>query len=168
MISVVEVEGAVERGLTRSSEAAIGGRTLPPSGWAMFSPGDCFMVWAVRQWFRSLDQNATNRLEIYDGFEFHGLIDALRPMGRFMAAILVGRYRDLEINDPSDGDVSQDEMAILRALALAQAGHADLCETRLMTWLPRAAARVAMPHARRLARVLTDQGMRLTLDGAAE
>lgn len=160
MVSVV--------GSDRSVGGANEGTVHPSAGWAVFAAGDCFVVWAVRQWVRSLDRNATNRLEIYDGFEFHGLIDALRPMGRFMAAILVGRYRDLEINDPSDGELSRDELAILRALALAQAGHADLCETRLMTWLPRAAARVAMPHARRLARVLADNGMRLTLDAPAE
>ena len=131
--------------------------------WAVLSDGEALVLWAVRHWHLCMADGANPTPLLYDGFEFSGALPALRPLARFMSAVQVGRRRDLEIEAPATAMVTDDERVLLRVLAFAQHGLAELCETRLMSWLPRAAARAAMPHARRLAWTLGVAGLALPI-----
>jgi len=93
--------------------------------------------------------------------------EAMAALADFMTLVVLGRQRALDVRCIHCPKLSPDEEAMLAALAAAQAGRSDLAFFALRACLVPAAARLAVPHADRLAAALGDAGLALPSDGAA-
>jgi hypothetical protein len=128
-----------------------------------------FAVWTVRVWAAGHRGSEEAWGLLRDGFakaEAAGS-DAMAALADFMTLVVLGRQRALDVRCIHCPNVSPDEEAMLAALASAQAGRPDLTFFALRGCLVPAAARLAVPHAERLAGALGGAGLALPSDSAS-
>jgi hypothetical protein len=126
-----------------------------------------FAVWTVRVWAQG-HRGAEDAWDLLrEGMaKAEAGPDAMAALADFMTLVVLGRQRALDVRCIHCPNLSPDEEAMLAALAAAQAGRSDLAFFALRGCLVPAAARLAVPHAERLATALGDAGLALPAEGA--
>lgn len=127
-----------------------------------------FAVWTVRVWAKGHQGSDEAWDLLREGMaKAEAGPDAIAALADFMTLVVLGRQHALDVRCIHCPNLSPDEEAMLAALASAQAGRSDLAFFALRGCLVPAAARLAVPHAERLATALGDAGLALPAEGAA-
>jgi hypothetical protein len=118
-----------------------------------------FAVWTMRVWAAGHRGAEEAWSLLRDGFaKAEAGADAMASLADFMTLVVLGRQRPLDVRCIHCPRVSPDEEALLGALASAQARRPDLAFFALRRCLLPGAARLAVPHAERLAEALAGAG----------
>ena len=127
-----------------------------------------FAVWTVRVWAAGHQGSEEAWGLLRDGFaKAEAGPEAMAALADFMTLVVLGRQRSLDVRCIHCPRVSPDEEAMLATLAAAQSQRPDLAFFALRGCLVPAAARLAVPHAERLAEALVGAGLALPSDGGA-
>lgn len=124
---------------------------------ASLAVAEQFALWAIRQWAAGHRGAEEAWSQLREGFALAGGADGLAPLVDLMA-VVAGRARPLDVRCLRCPQVSPDEDALLAALAAALGERPDLAPFALRACLVPAAARIAVPHAERLATALAEAG----------
>jgi len=155
--------------LARAGALPISRRPLPPS------LGECFVLWALRQWRCELDayehaaqacsapngDQACRDSLLTRGFRLGGLVHALPHFAMAMDAILHGMARRLEIRPPHCPFVTDDEATFVALCGLAQAHLDRRLASSLQAWLAPEAASLAAVRLATFAAMLDAAGLEL-------
>lgn len=101
-----------------------------------------FVVWALREWRLRRDDGETLRC----GFDHADAGDGLTPFCAFMAALVAGTRRPLDVRCMNCPYVSPDEDLALDAVAAVQRDRDEITCALLMDALAPSAARIATAH----------------------
>jgi hypothetical protein len=116
-----------------------------------------FLLWSVRQWTHTPSGSPL----LTDAFARMGMTAALPALERLLHALLATTTRPLCWRCPNAAAVSEDEWALLDAIALVQIGASERVAMRWsMSW-PATTVRVALAEADRLAQEFTVAGLHL-------
>ncbi|MBL8838389.1 MAG: hypothetical protein JNL66_19215 [Alphaproteobacteria bacterium] len=127
-----------------------------------------FAVWTLRVWAAGHRGSEEAWSLLRDGFaRAEAGPDGMAALADFMALVVLGRQRPLDVRCVHCPMTSPDEEAMLAALASAQARRPDLAFFALRGCLVPAAARLAVPHAERYAAALGEAGMALPGEAAS-
>lgn len=123
--------------------------------------GEKLVVWAMRVWVVGARERITVDEILRGSFARCGVPTALPVLDNMMAVIAGGAARTIDIACVCHDRVSPDELCIMDVIALYQAG--DTLETPLMlrSFLTPGAADATAALIDRLARILSDAGLRL-------
>lgn len=124
---------------------------------ASASRAEQFSVWAMRLWWRGFPELDTAWPHLVAGFRRCG-VEAIEACHRFCSTALAVAGCGYGIGCLNCPRLTPTEERLLAALASASAGVHE-AEIRLREVLPASAARLAAPHAVRLARALSDSGL---------
>ncbi len=116
-----------------------------------------FSVWAMRLWWRGFPELDATWPHLVAGFRRCG-VQAIEACHRFCSTALAAAGCGYGIGCLHCPRLTPTEERLLAALASANAGVHE-AELRLREVLPASAARLAAPHAVRLARALADSGL---------
>jgi hypothetical protein len=97
--------------------------------------GESVFLIAIRWWVAAFKdgKNPTDRL--FHGLLTAGALDALVPLDALMDVVARSARRCISVNCPRCPDISDDEMHLLHAAGLSQAGKSILAERVLRTTL---------------------------------
>lgn len=124
---------------------------------AATTPAEQFSVWAMRLWWRGFPELDTAWPHLVAGFRRCG-VQAIEACHRFCSTALAAAGCGYGMGCLHCPRLTPTEERLLAALASANGGVEE-AELRLREVLPASAARLAAPHAVRLARALSDSGL---------
>jgi len=110
-----------------------------------------FVVWATRTWVAGLKDGIARSFSLQRGFDLAGIPNGLHALDGLLGTIAIGAARSIDIRCVKCRRVSDDERAILAALAGCQAGASSSAKGVFECFLVSAAARVAATQADDLA-----------------
>lgn len=118
-----------------------------------------FVVWALREWRLGWGDGQSRPPRLQCGFHHAELGDGLTPFCDFMAALVAGTRRPLDVRCMNCPYVSPDEEFALDAVAAAQRDRDEVACGLLMDLLPKAAARIATVHLAVFAHKMAERGL---------
>jgi len=118
-----------------------------------------FVVWAVREWRLRWGDSEERPETLRRGFHHADIGDGLTPFCDFMAALVAGTRRPLDVRCMNCPYVSPDEEIALDAVAAVQRDRDEVAQALLMDPLPRAAARIAAAHLAAFAHKMAESGL---------
>lgn len=110
-----------------------------------------FVVWATRTWVAGLKEGIARSFSLQRGFDLAGIPDGLNALDGLLGTIATGAARTIDIRCVQCRWFSDDERAILAALAGCQTGASPAARGVFECFLVPAAARVATEQADDLA-----------------
>lgn len=124
-----------------------------------------FLLWSVRQWCHAPDRDRGTAL-VREAFQRMSMNDAYLALDALLSTLLASTPRPMCWRCPNARFVSDDEWALLDAIAILQSGAEDLVRCRWsMSW-PENAVHIAIDAATRLARGFTEAGLMLGVPGS--
>ncbi len=124
---------------------------------------DQFVLWSVRKWVMGHKGSPTALALLESAYARTAAGGAAAHLDALMRAITAGAARRIAVHAPCCAAVSTDELLLVDAVALAQAGAKVDVAFLLRRFLTPAGARAASAPLRALAASLRDGGLRLTV-----
>ena len=109
--------------------------TLYPDAAADLETAECVLLVAIRCWVDAYRKGEDPIPRLSQGLETAGAPDAAFSIDSLMTVVARGVTRQVDIHCPRCPHLSIDEMHLLRAASLAQAGESHLAEKALRTTL---------------------------------
>lgn len=110
-----------------------------------------FVVWATRTWVAGLKDGIARSFSLQRGFDLAGIPKGLHALDSLLGTVATGAARSIDIRCVQCRFVSDDERAILAAVAGCQTGASSSARGVFECFLVPAAARIAAAHADDLA-----------------
>jgi hypothetical protein len=124
---------------------------------------DRFLLWSIRKWVIGHKGVPQALAMLESAFSRTGMPCGAFRLDALMQAVTAGAARRIAVHAPCCSQVSQDEILLLDAIALAQTDTKVDVAFLLQQFLTPAGARIAEQLLRELACALEEAGMRLTL-----
>jgi hypothetical protein len=124
---------------------------------------DQFVLWSMRKWVMGHKGSPTALALLESAYARTSADGAVVHLDALMRAITAGASRRIAVHAPCCTAVSTDELLLIDAIALAQAGIKVDVAFLLRRFLTAAGARAASMPLKSLALALRDSGLRLTV-----
>ena len=124
--------------------------------------GELFAVMALRFWAAAYKEPAEDRFRWQSGFEAADISnEGATAFNAILLIVAASAQRPLDVRCPKCLSLGDDEASFLQMLSLLQRDCVTGAELVMMSWVPPAAARTALPFISSLAHAMAERGLRI-------